>query len=88
MNTLAVVCDNNIECANDRDEKLCATGVDKYDPLVYAMTVGTAMIYVILKLVWWFHLRHQPFGDEDDQDMKMEQLDNNSGLYQEVTVNN
>ena len=37
MNTLAVVCDNNIECANDRDEKLCATGVDKYDPLVYAI---------------------------------------------------
>ena len=28
MQTLAVVCDFNIECAEDRDEALCATGAD------------------------------------------------------------
>ena len=75
MDTLAVVCDDNIKCAEDRDEKLCRTGADKYNPLVYAMTGATCMIYVVLKLVWWFHERHQPFGDEEDNgDMEMEEL--------------
>ena len=33
------------------------------------------MIYVVLKLVWFFHLRHQPVGDEeDDDDMEMEEV--------------
>ena len=74
MQTLAVVCDFNIECAEDRDEALCATGADKYNPLVYAMTVVTCMIYVVLKLVWFFHQRHQPFGDEDDEEsMELEE---------------
>ena len=77
MDTLAVVCDDNIECAEDRDEALCRTGADKYNPLVYAMTVGTCMIYVVLKLVWFFHLKHQPVGDEeDDDDMEMEEMIN------------
>ena len=72
---MAVVCDYNIECAEDRDEALCRTGADKYNPIVYAMTAGACMIYVVLKLVWFFHQRHQPFGDEDDtEDMEMENL--------------
>ena len=70
MDTLAVVCDENIECAEDRDEKLCATGADKYNPI--AFTVATCMIYVILKLVWFFHQKHQPVGDEDDENMEIE----------------
>ena len=69
MDTLAVVCDDNIECHEDRDERLCATGADKYNPLVYAMTVGTCMIYVVLKIVWFFYQRHLPLGDESEDDM-------------------
>ena len=75
METMAVVCDYNIECAEDRDEALCRTGADKYNPIVYAMTAGACMIYVVLKLVWFFNQRHQPFGDKDDtEDMAMEDL--------------
>ena len=74
MDTVAVVCDDNIECAKDRDEALCRTGADKYNPIVYAMTVGAGMFYVVLKLVWFFHQRHQPVGDEeeDEEDIEME----------------
>ena len=72
METVAVVCDDDIECALDRDEALCRTGADKYNPLVYAMTVVTSMIYVVLKLVWFFHQRHQPMGDEEDDEDEME----------------
>ena len=85
METLAVVCDDHSECAEDRDEALCRTGADKYNPSVYAMTVGAGMIYVVLKLVWFFHQRHQPFGDEDTtEDMEMEDLASASNLAQEV----
>ena len=66
MDTLAVVCDDNIECAKDRDEALCRTGADKYNPIAYAMAAGTCMIYVVLKLFWFFHLRHQSVGDEEE----------------------
>ena len=83
MDTLDVVCDDNSECAEDRDEALCRTGADKYNPLVYAMTVLTSLIYVVLKLVWFFHLQHQPVGDEED-DMEMEKIDTN--LDQEVNI--
>ena len=62
------ICDDNIECAEDRDEALLRTGADKYNPLVYALTAGTCMTYMVLKLVWWFQLRHQPVGDEEDND--------------------
>ena len=65
-----MVCDDNIECHEDRDERLCATGADKYNPLVYAMTALMGLVYVVLKLVWFFHLQHQPFGDEE-VDMEM-----------------
>ena len=72
METVAVVCDDNIECAEARDEALCRTGADKYNPLVYFMTALMGLIYVVLKLVWFFHLQHQPVGDEED-DMEMEE---------------
>ena len=74
METMAVVCDDNIECAEDRDEALCRTGADKYNPIAYAMTAGACMIYMVLKLVWFFHQRHQPVGDEeeDEEDIEME----------------
>ena len=69
MDTLAVVCDDNIECAEDRDEALlCRTGTDKYDPIVYAMTALMGLMYVVIKLHWFFYQRHQPVGDEDDDD--------------------
>ena len=83
MDTLAVVCDDNIECAEDRDEALWRTGADKYNPLVYALTAGTCMIYMVLKLVWWFHLRHQPVGDEDED----EELESTSDANPEVNLN-
>ena len=73
METVAVVCDDNIECAEARDEALCRTGADKYNPLVYAMTALMGLVYVVLKLVWFFHLQHQPVGDEED-DMEMEEM--------------
>ena len=72
METVAVVCDDNIECAEARDEALCRTGADKYNPIAYAMTTLMSLIYVILKLVWFFHLQHQPVGDEEG-DMEMEE---------------
>ena len=72
MDTLAVVCDDNIECAEDRDEAQCRDGTDKYDPIVYAMTALMGLVYVVIKLHWFFYQRHQPVGDEDD--MEMEEL--------------
>ena len=63
-----MVCDDHSECAEDRDEALCAIGADKYNPLVYTMTAGACLVYVVLKLVWFFHLQHQPVGDEDDDE--------------------
>ena len=74
MDTLAVVCDDNIECALDKDEALCRTGADKYNPLVYAMTALMGLVYVILKVVWFLHLQPQPVGDEED-DMEMEEIE-------------
>ena len=76
METVAVVCDDNIECAEARDEALCRTGADKYNPLVYTMTALMSLIYVVLKLVWFFHLQHQPVGKEED-DMVVEQIETN-----------
>ena len=73
MDTLAVVCDDNIECAEARDEALCRTGADKYNPIAYTMTALMGLFYVVLKVVWFFHLRHQPVGDEED-DMEMETI--------------
>ena len=83
METLAVVCDDNIECAQDRDEALCRTGADKYNPQVYAMTALMGLVYVVLKLVWFFHLQHQPVGDEED-DIEMEEMETNQD--QEVSI--
>ena len=79
MDTLAVVCDDNIECAEDRDEARCRDGTDKYDPIVYAMTALMGLMYVVIKLHWFFYQRHQPVGDEedDDDDMEMEEMESN-----------
>ena len=86
METMAVVCDDNIECAEDRDEALCRTGADKYNPIAYAMTAVSCMIYVVLKLVWFFHQKNQPFGDEEeDNDMEMGELVSNQD--QKVNIN-
>ena len=68
MDTLAVFCDDIIECEEDMDEKLCRTGAVKYNPIAYGMTAGVGMIYVVLKLVWFFYQRHQPIGDEENDD--------------------
>ena len=68
METLAVVCDDVIECADARDEKLCRTGTNRYKPLVYSMAAGAGMVYVALKLYWFFYQRHQPVGDEEDEE--------------------
>ena len=67
-----MVCDDNIECAQDRDEALCRTGADKYNPIAYAMTALMCLIYVALKLIWFFHLRHQPVDDEEDDEDEIE----------------
>ena len=83
METVAVVCDDNIECAEARDEALCRTGADKYNPIAYAMTVLMGLVYVVLKVVWFFHLRHQPVGDEED-DMEIEVMETNKD--QEVNI--
>ena len=87
MDTLAVVCDDNIECAEDRDEARCRDGTDKYDPIVYAMTALMGLVYVVIKLHWFFYQRHQPVGDEedDDDDMEMEEMESNQE-DQEVNI--
>ena len=74
METVAVVCDDNVECGEARDEALCRTGADKYNPIAYAMTALMCLVYVVLKLVWFFHLQHQPVGDEED-DMELEEME-------------
>ena len=88
MDTLAVVCEDNIECAEDRDEVRCRDGADQYknNPIVYAMTAGACMIYVVLKMVWLFHQRHQLYGDEeeDEDDLEMRQMVLNANQDQDV----
>ena len=84
METLAVVCDDNIECDEDRDEAQCRDGTDKYKPIVYAMTALMGLVYVVIKLHWFFYQRHQPVGDEDDDDMEMEEMASTSNKDEEV----
>ena len=85
METVAVVCDDNIECAEARDEALCRTGADKYNPIAYAMTALTSLVYVILNLVWFLHLQHQPVGDEEDY-MELEDIET-AGLHDSDSEN-
>ena len=85
METVAVVCDDNIECAEARDEALCRTGADKYNPIAYAMTALMCLVYVVLKLVWFFHLQHQPVGYEED-DIEMEEMEMETNQDQEVNI--
>ena len=64
-----MLCDGNPECHANWDERRCSfEETDEYDSFVYALTAGTTMFYVVLKLVWWFYQRHQPVGDEDEED--------------------
>lgn len=88
MNTLAVVCDDNIECDQDRDEARCRDGTDKYKPIIYAMTALMGLMYVVLKLYWFFYQRHQPVGDEEDDedDMELENFASISIQNQEVNI--
>ena len=62
-----MVCDDDIECHEDRDEKHCRDK-GKYDWACFGLAVGVSMLYVVLKIVWWFHYRHLPLDDEDDDD--------------------
>ena len=66
MKTMAVVCDDVIECANNHDEKFC--GGPENDTVPYILTCITGLFYVVLKMVWWFYQRHVPLDDEDDED--------------------
>ena len=38
------------------------------------MTALMCLVYVVLKLVWFFHIQHQPVGDEED-DMELEEME-------------
>ena len=90
METLAVVCDDNNECAEARDEALCRTGADKYNPIAYVMTALMCLVYVVLKLVWFFHLQYQPVGDEKNE-MEMEEMEGDQPRprrkYQQINFN-
>ena len=79
METLAVVCDDNIECAEARDEARCKTGTNKYDPFVYAMTALMGLVYVVIKLHWFFYQRHQPVGDVNKETIFLQ--NRNGGGY-------
>ena len=67
MKTVAVVCDNVIECHNNQDERPLCLGV-KNNTVPYILSCVMGMFYVILKLLWWFHQRHLPLDDEDEDD--------------------
>ena len=53
IKTMAVVCDDVIECANNLDEKFC--GGPENDTVPYILTCITGLFYVVLKMVWWFY---------------------------------
>ena len=60
-----MVCDDDIECYEARDERQCSDK-GKYDLACLGLAVAVSMFYVVLKLAWWFHYRHLPLNDEDD----------------------
>ena len=83
MQTLAVVCDDVIECHNNQDERHCDGPKD--DTVPYILTSITGMFYVALKLYWWFYQRHQDLDDDEDgDDTPLEELA--SGQDQEVNL--
>ena len=67
MKTMAVVCDDTIECANNLDEKFCDG--PKNNTVPYILTFITSMFYVVLKIIWWFYQRHIPLDDEDEDNV-------------------
>ena len=72
METVAVVCDDDIECYEARDERQCSDK-GKYDLACLGLAVAVSMFYVVLKLAWWFHYRHLPLDDEDEDEELMEE---------------
>ena len=64
MKTMAVVCDDIIECSENRDEKFC--GGPKNYMVSYILTFFACMFYVVLKIIWWFYQRNLPLNDEDE----------------------
>ena len=73
MQTVAVVCDNILECHNNRDERLCDGPKDDTVPYILSCVMG--MFYVSLKLYWWFYQRHQDMEEEDDDDIPIEEIE-------------
>ena len=49
------------------------------------MIAMRGLVYVILKLVWFFQLQHQPVGDEED-DMEMEEMESNQDLEVNISA--
>ena len=74
MQTVAVICDDVVECFNNLDESSRCDGV-KDNTVPYILTSLVGMFYVALKAYWWFYQRHQEFGDEED--IQLEELDSN-----------
>ena len=85
MKTMAVVCDDIIECANNQDERSCDG--PKNNTVPYILTCFIGMFYLVLKLVWWFHQRHQDMDDEDDDNNTIPMEDLVSTANQEVELN-
>ena len=85
MQTLAIVCDDIIECAGNLDEKFCDG--PKNNTVPHILTCITGLIYVVLKMVWWFHQRHIPLDDEDeDNDIPMNNLASTANQDKEVNM--
>ena len=83
MKTVAVVCDDIIECAGILDEKFCDG--PKNNTVPYILTSIMGLFYVVLKIVWWFHQRHIPLDDEEeDNDIPMDDLASTANQDKEV----
>ena len=84
METVAVICDDVVECYNNQDER--CEGV-KDNTVPYILTSIAGMFYVALKAYWWFYRRHHDFDDEEEEDdIPMEELDSISNQDQEVNI--
>ena len=84
MQTVAVICDDVVECYNNQDER--CEGV-KDNTVPYILTSIAGMFYVALKAYWWFYRRHHDLDDdeEDEDDIPMEEFASNQD--QEVNMN-
>ena len=85
MQTVAVICDDVVECYNHQDER--CEGV-KDNTVPYILTSIAGMFYVALKAYWWFYRRHHDLDDEEEEDedvIPLEELASNQD--QEVNMN-